>query len=178
VEKVKARLRRATEALTKAGVPHAVAGDHAVAEWVGRVDEAAVRTTRDVDLLIRRGDFDAVRRALEAAGFVHAQVLSVDVFLDGPTGRPRDAVHILFAGEKVQADAAAAPDVTDSEPGAQFPVVSLAALVTMKLTSFRDKDRMHLRDLIEVGLVDAAWLPRLPADLAGRLRQLLETPGG
>ena len=27
----------------------------------------------------------------------------------------------------------------------------------MKLTSFRDKDRTHLRDLISVGLVDESW---------------------
>jgi hypothetical protein len=79
----------------------------------------------------------------------------------------------------VQPDyAAPAPDVADSEPGAHFPVVTLPALVTMKLTSFRDKDRTHLRDLIEVGLVDVTWLPRLPAELAGRLKQLLDTPGG
>jgi hypothetical protein len=79
----------------------------------------------------------------------------------------------------VQANyAAPAPDVGDSEPGTSFPVVSLAALVTMKLTSFRDKDRTHLRDLIEVGLVDEPWLPRLPSELAARLKQLLDTPGG
>ena len=56
-EKVKERLRRATRALDAAGVPYAVIGGNAVAEWVGRVDEDAVRNTKDVDLLIRRADF-------------------------------------------------------------------------------------------------------------------------
>ncbi len=48
----------------------------------------------------------------------------------------------------------------------------------MKLTSFRDKDRTHLRDLIEVGLVDDSWTHRLPHELADRLRQILENPEG
>lgn len=47
-EKVKERLRRATRALDDAGVRYAVAGGNAVAEWVGRVDEEAVRDTRDI----------------------------------------------------------------------------------------------------------------------------------
>ena len=83
-EKVKERLRRATKALDEAGVPYAVAGGNAVAEWVARADEGAVRNTRDVDLLIRRADLAAVRAALEAAGFVYYQLLDVDMFIDGP----------------------------------------------------------------------------------------------
>ena len=53
-EKVKERLRRATRALDATGVPYAVAGGNAVAEWVGRVDEDAVRNTPAVDVLVRR----------------------------------------------------------------------------------------------------------------------------
>src|ERR1700691_3446999 len=101
-EKVKERLRRATKALEAAGVPYAVVGGNAVAEWVGRVDEEAVRTTRDVDLLVRRADFAAVRAALEGAGFVYHHLLDVDTFVDGPQGRPSGGVHILYAGEKVR----------------------------------------------------------------------------
>ena len=48
----------------------------------------------------------------------------------------------------------------------------------MKLTSFRDKDRTHIRDMIEVGLVDESWLPRLPAPLSDRLKDLLDNPEG
>jgi hypothetical protein len=177
VEKVKDRLRRATQALGRAGVAYAVAGGNAVAEWVGRVDEAAVRNTRDIDILLRRVDLDAAKTALEAAGFVHGQVLGVEMFLDGPNGRPKDAVHVLFAGEKVQPDhATPAPDVLESEPAAQFQVVLLEPLVRMKLNSFRLKDRLHLLDLVDVGLVDASWPARLPPALAARLQQLLDNP--
>jgi hypothetical protein len=48
----------------------------------------------------------------------------------------------------------------------------------MKLTSFRDKDRTHLRDLIEVGLIDSSWRDRLPTMLVDRLQQLLDDPEG
>src|SRR2546423_14139252 len=87
-EKVKERLRRATKALDDAGVPYAVAGGNAVAEWVGRADEGAVRNTRDVDLLVRRSDLPAARSALEAAGLYYYQLLDVDMFIDRPQGRP------------------------------------------------------------------------------------------
>src|SRR5258708_39863145 len=101
-EKVKERLRRATKALDDASVPYAVAGGNAVAEWVARADEGATRNTRDVDLLVRRTDLPAARTALEVAGFIYHQVLDVDMFIDGPQGRPSEAVHILFAGEKAR----------------------------------------------------------------------------
>jgi Uncharacterised nucleotidyltransferase len=178
-EKVKDRLRRATAALAHAGVPYAVVGGNAVAEWVGRVDEGAIRNTRDVDILIRRADLDAAKTAMEAAGWVHAQVMDVDMFLDGPKARPSEAVHMLFAGEKVrQDDATPTPDIAESEAAAEFQVVALAALVRMKLNAWRDKDRTHLRDMIDVGLLDETWPARLPVELAPRLQQLLDTPGG
>ena len=44
-------------------------GGNAVAEWVGRIDEDAVRNTRDVDILIRRPDYPAARACLESVGF-------------------------------------------------------------------------------------------------------------
>jgi hypothetical protein len=179
LEKIKDRLRRAATALGQAGVAYAVVGGNAVAEWVGRIDEAAVRMTQDVDILIRRADFAAAKAALEAAGFVYCQSLGIDMFLDGPNGRVKDAVHILFAGEKVREDhVSAAPDIAESEPAAQFQVVSLAALVQMKLNSFRLKDQVHLLDMIGVGLVDQAWPARLQPELAARLQQLLDNPDG
>ncbi len=71
-----------------------------------------------------------------------------------------------------------APDVAESEPAAGFRLVAFESPVRMKLTSFRDKDRTHLRDMIDVGLLDYSWPARLPAELATRLRELLENPEG
>jgi hypothetical protein len=179
VEKVRDRLRRATAALNKAGVPYAVAGGNAVAAWVSSVDEAAVRNTQDVDILLRRTDLAAATTALAAAGFVYRHVKSLDIFLDGANASARDALHIVFAGEKVRPDdLAPTPDVAESEETEAFRVVTLEALVRMKLTSFRDKDRTHLRDLLEVGLVDADWCDRLPPSLGARLRELVNNPEG
>ena len=178
-EKVKERLRRATKALDDARVPYAVAGGNAVAEWVARADEGAVRNTRDVDLLLRRIDLAVARTALEAAGFVYYQLLDVDMFLDGPQGRPSEAVHILFAGEKMRPDYEhASPDLDESERAAEFQVATLKALVRMKLIANRRKDQVHLLDLIGVGLIDATWPARFPPPLGERLQQLLDDPNG
>ncbi len=179
VEKVRKRLERAAQALETASVPYAIAGGNAVAGWVARVDEAAVRNTNDVDILIRRIDFDAAKAALESVGFVYRHSAGLDAFLDGPNGKARDGVHILFAEEKVKpTETVSNPDVFDSERVGTFNALSLRALVQIKLTAFRDKDRTHLRDLIDVGLIDHTWPARFPADLAGRLQLLLDTPGG
>lgn len=181
VEAVRDRLRRATAALEQAGVAYAVVGGTAVAAWVASVDAAAVRNTQVVDILLRRSDLAAATAALTAAGFIHQEVLGVEMFLDGPNAKPRDAVHVLFAGEKVEPNyLLPSPDVTNTAPGIGegFRVLTLQSLVQMKLMSFRDKDRTHLRDLIEVGLIDASWVQQFPPELGARLQQLLDTPNG
>ena len=178
-EKVKERLRRATKALDDAGVPYAVVGGNAVAEWVARADEGAVRGTKDVDVLVRRADLMATRTALEAAGFVYYQLLNADMFLDGPQGRPSEAIHLLYAGEKVRPEHEhSLPDLTESERAAEFQVVTLEALVRMKLLSWRLKDKVHLLDLIGVGQIDATWPARFPPPLGDRLQELLDNPEG
>jgi hypothetical protein len=179
VEKVRERLLRATDALDTAGVPYAEAGGNAVAAWVSRVDETAVRNTRDVDIILRRDDLAAATTALEMAGFVPRHSAGLEMFLDGPQASAPHALHVIFAREKVRSEhILAAPDVGESELADRFRIVTLEALVRMKLTAFRDKDRTHLRDLIDVGLVDESWRERLPADLFSRLQSILETPDG
>lgn len=185
IDDVRQRLERAAAALAKMDVPYAVVGGNAVAAWVSRVDESAVRNTRDVDILLRREDAEKAREALQSAGFVHRRVASLgkagamDVFLDGPDAKVRDAVHILWAGEKPVPDAIEnTPDLRATEPCEGFELVPLQDLVRMKLISFRDKDRMHLRDLLSVGLISDAWLDRFPGELASRLQIILDDPEG
>jgi len=174
VDAVRERARRAAAALDRAGIPYVVIGGNAVAAWVARVDQEAVRNTKDVDLLVRRRDFDRVVAVLESAGFIHQNLVDVDLFLDGPEGSVRSAIHIVFAAERVRPGyALPAPDVTESEPGPEFTVATLDALVRMKLTSFRLRDQVHLLDLLEVGLIDESWCDRFPAELALRLRELI-----
>jgi hypothetical protein len=179
VEKVRQRLLRATTALKAAGVEYAVAGGNAVAAWVSSVDESAVRNTQDVDILVRRSDWTTIKTTLEAAGFFHRHLAGVDMFLDGPGAPPRSGVHILFANEKVKAhETTANPDVSQSADAPHFRVLNLESLVQIKLTAFRDKDRTHLRDLIDVGLIDRTWPARFPSELAARLQNLLDSPEG
>lgn len=183
VDHVRRRLLKASLILSEAGVPYAVVGGNAVAAWVARVDEAAVRNTRDVDLLLRREDLPAAIAAFEQAGFTHRRVASIgrpgamDVFLETADGRIADAVHVLFAGEKARPDQPepnADPD--ESEDAGEYRVISLEALVRMKLSAFRDKDRVHLRDLASVGLIDPNWPARFSAALRERLQQVLDSP--
>ena len=77
-----------TAALENARIAYAVVGGNAVAAWVGRVDQSAVRFTQDVDVLILRSDLDATKKALEASGFIYRHVASIDLFLDGPDAKP------------------------------------------------------------------------------------------
>ena len=177
VASVRERLLRATAALNQIGVPYAVVGGNAVASWVATVDEGAIRNTRDIDLLVRRSDLPAITTALEQAGFVCDELLDVVMFRDGVDGKPSEAVHLLFAGEKTRPDhLLPAPEIQTVKDPADFPVISLETLAVMKLMSNRDKDRTHLRDLIGVRLIDASLLPKLPPELADRLKHILDTP--
>jgi len=185
IENVRRRLLRAAAALDATHVPYAVIGGNAVAAWVSRTDEAAVRNTRAVDLLLRREDLPAAKAALENAGFVHRRVASLgqagsmEVFLDGAKGSVRDALHIVFAAEKTRPDQPVPnAGVEESEDAGDFRLISLEALVRMKLAAFRDKDRVHLRDLVSVGLLDASWLPRFSEDLRERIEEILASPDG
>ena len=147
--------------------------------WVAQVDEAAVRNTRDVDIVLNRSDLEAAKTALAEVGFQYRHAKGVDMFLDGPGAKARDAVHVVFAGEKVRPEyAEPVPSIDDCQRIKDVCTVSLEALVRMKLTSFRDKDRMHLRDMLDVELIDASWLPRFSPELRARLQALIDDPDG
>lgn len=179
VDKVRDRLLKATAALETAEISYAVVGGNAVAAWVARVDESAVRNTQDVDILVHRSDFTAVQAALVSAGFSYCHVGGMDIFLDGSNAKVRDAVHVVFAGEKVRPDEAMPnPDASQSVFLSPYRVLSLEALVQIKLTAFRIKDKMHLIDLLDVGLIDQTWTGRYLPVLAGRLQSLIDDPDG
>jgi hypothetical protein len=54
-------------------------------------------------------------------------------------------------------------------------IISVADLVKMKLTSFRDKDRVHVRDMDGVGLITAEVEAGLSPPLAERLKYIRAT---
>ncbi len=56
LDEVTDRMQRISGALKQANVCYALVGGQAVALWVATKDPAAVRTTKDVNILLRRED--------------------------------------------------------------------------------------------------------------------------
>ncbi len=177
VEKVNERLRKTVGILEAAGVPYAVIGGHAVRAWVAQVDEAALRTTRDVDILVRPSDLPAMISAMKAAGFHHRNTSGLDMFVEHPDASARDAVHVLLVGN-VERGGEANPDIEPAARANDFQTVQLETLVRMKLNAFRRKDQVHLLDMISLGMIDASWLDKFPESLRVRLEELLNDPDG
>jgi hypothetical protein len=79
------------------------------------------------------------------------------MLVDAEAPKAHSAIHLLFIGEKVRKEYTEAVPVFS--PAVQYEngisIISVADLVKMKLTSFRDKDRVHVRDLDGVGLITA-----------------------
>ena len=179
VEVVKERMRRVTGALNAANVPYAIIGGNAVQHWVAQVDESVVRNTRDVDIILNESDIEAAKTALEPVGFIYRRAASVSMFLDGPDAKARDAVHVIFAGKKVREEyPEPVPDLDEYALMGEAKTLPLEKLVTMKLTSYRDKDKVHVRDMISIGIIDESWPSRFGPELAARLQTLLDDPDG
>lgn len=172
-------LEQVVGAFENAQVDHALVGGQAVALWVATKDPAAVRTTKDVDILLRREDLPKARAAALGVDLDYFEVLGVGMFLDRSDPNPRKGVHILWSGEKVRPEYPLPSPTVDGrvtlEPGKH--VVALMDLVIMKLMSYRDQDRVHLRDMIDVGLIAREALAALPLELASRLDFLLTDMG-
>jgi hypothetical protein len=176
---VKDRLRRVSSALNDAGLRYAVVGDHAVQHWVAQFDGSVVRNTQDVDIILNRADLPNAIAALEPHGFQYRHSASVSMFLDGPNAKARDAVHLVFAGEKVREEyPEPVPSINIYELMEEARTLPLEALVRMKLTSYRRKDQVHLLDMISIGIIGADWLPRFSPELQSRLQELLDDPEG
>lgn len=179
VEIVRDRMRRVTRVLNSANIPYAVIGGNAVQHWVSQVDESVVRNTRDVDIILNESDLDRAVIALEAVGFIYRQSARVTMFLDGPDAKARDAVHVVFAGKKVREEySEPVPDIDDYALMDESRTLPFDKLVTMKLTSYRRKDQVHLLDMISIGLLDESWLDRFSPELSARLEDLLNDPDG
>lgn len=176
--RVEELLRRVAGALDRAGVPYAVIGGNAVAAWVSTRDAEAVRSTKNVDLPVRREDLPRISQALGAVNMEHAEVPGVHRFVDRAHPSPKSGVHLIFAGERIRPDdSCEVPDPgLAAEVGSGYRVVELRELVKPKLLAFRDVDRVHIRrGLIGVGLIDESFAAQLPPGLRERFEQILRT---
>lgn len=174
VDRVERRLRQVTAALDAAGIPYAVAGGNAVAAWIGRVDPAATRATKDVDLVVMPGDLDRITEVMQGIGFQREDLRSLVLFLDPAEPSRRSGVHLVWANQPVRPSYQfPAPSIDEAVRDPEgFLILDLPALVRMKLTSFRDIDRVHVADMLSVGLIDEAVRASLPQPLAARLDEV------
>jgi hypothetical protein len=177
VEKVNERLRKTVGILESAKIPYAVIGGHAVRAWVAQVDEAALRTTQDVDILVRPSDLPALISAMTAAGYHHRITTGLNMFVEHPDASARDAVHVLLVGN-VERSGEPNPDIEPAARANDFQTVEFETLVRMKLNAFRRKDQVHLLDMISLGMIDTSWLNKFPEPLRARLEELLNDPEG
>ena len=178
IERVELLLKKTAVALDTAGVQYAVVGGNAVAAWVSTRDPDAVRATKDVDLLMRRESLPKATEALLRVGLVPAEVMGVHMFVDRDDPSPKRGVHVVIANEKIRPHYShSAPDPSSAVAiAAGIRVIDLPSLIAMKLQSFRDVDRTHIRDMLAVGLIDDSVRKSLPADLGQRLVEIEANP--
>lgn len=161
-----------------AGVPHELVGGLAVFLHVENADATHSSLTRDIDILIQRDDLPRVIAIAEQHGFRFRHADGLDMLIFGQTDSARNAIHLLFTGEKVK-DSQLEPHPTIRPEraglhGRDFLVTSVMDLVRMKLSSYRDKDRVHIRCMDAAGLITMSIEAAL-ADLQERLRHIRAT---
>jgi len=97
----------------------------------------------------------------------------------GDTDSARNAVHLIFSGEKVRpSDPVATPRIAPERKrihGKEVCVIPVTELVRMKLTSYRDKNRVHVRSMDAAGLITHAVETSLTDELLSRLERIRAT---
>jgi hypothetical protein len=172
-------LDRIATPLAACQIPYELIGDAAVMVQVQRVEPSAVRNTKDIDIMIHRADLDRIKDVAALHGFTFRHAAGVDMLLPPGETKAMNAVHLIYAGEKVRATQATVnppvrPDFL-SVHGVQVAVIPVSDLVQMKLSNNRDIDRVHVRDPDSVGLITPAIEGMLPDILQERLRGIRAT---
>ena len=163
-------MRHLHQALDNAGIPYEIIGGLATFIHLERVDPALSRLTRDIDAIVRRADLGRIREAVQPFGLIYRHVAGVDMLVDAENPKAKTAIHLLMAGEKVRPDSPApTPELGTGEMIMGARIASIDHLLTMKLTSFRLKDKVHIQDLDGVGLIT----PEIEAGLSELLRARL-----
>jgi hypothetical protein len=116
--------------------------------------------------MVRRSDLDPIKDAAARSGFLFRNGKTL---LHGDTENSKNAVHLIFSAEK-----SILPEEKHIH-GKPVMVIPVADLVRMKLTSFRDKDRVHVRSMDAAGLITQDVEMALPPELAERLKHVRET---
>jgi len=158
---------------SSAGLEYRVVGGVATFLYVEEAEPDAGRTTKDLDIAVRRADLERIAKAAESFGLRHRHVAGVDMLVRPDQPSARRAIHLVFAGERVRPDAVEpTPEMGPYRKLRGLRLIPLADLVRMKLTSFRLKDQTHLKDLDEARLITPDVEAGLSPILAERLAQV------
>lgn len=172
-------LHKITDALTAEDIPYELIGGLAVLVHVEEADPEHATLTRDVDLMVNRVDLERIKDAAAKREFRFRHTAGVDMLLYGPTESARNAVHLIFSGERVRpTQATPNPPIQPVQKqiqGKEVMVIPVADLVRMKLSSYRDKDRVHVRSMDAAGLITVDIEKTLSHELASRLSHVRET---
>ena len=172
-------LHKIAGVLLEEAIPYELIGGLAVLVHVEEANPEHTTLTRDVDLMIRREDLERVKEAAAREGFRFRHTAGVDMLLYGDTNSARNAVHLIFSMEKVRPNQAVPnPSIAPEKKliqGGEVMVIPVADLVLMKLSSFRDKDRVHVRSMDAAGLITPEVENRLAPELVTRLQHIRET---
>jgi hypothetical protein len=147
-------------AFASAGLEYRVVGGLAVYLYVEEREPDAGRLTRDIDITVRREDLAAIVKAVEPFGLQYRHVAGADMLVQAGEPSARRAVHLIFS------------EIGEWSVISQIRVGAAADLIRMKLTSFRLKDEMHLKDLDEAGVITPQIESALSAIQQERLRQM------
>jgi len=172
-------LHKITDTLNSHGIVHEVIGGLAVLIYVDERNPEHTPLTRDVDLMVRRSDLERIKEAAAKDGFRFRHAAGVDMLIYGQTDSAKDAVHLVFAGEKVRpTQTTPNPPIKPSHKhvhGKDVLVIPVVDLVRMKLSSYRLKDQVHIKTLDAVGLITDDIEKTLTPELAARLRHVRAT---
>lgn len=160
-------------AFASAGIEYRVVGGLAAYLYVEEREPDAGRLTKDIDITVRRGDLAGIAKAVEPFGLQHRRVAGEDMLVQAGQPSARRAVHMIFSGEKVREEySEAAPEIGAYRVLQGVRLVPVEDLIRMKLTSFRLKDEMHVKDMDEAGVITQEIEVKLSPVQRERLRQV------
>ena len=141
-------------AFASAGLDYRVIGGLAAYLYVEEREPDAGRLTKDIDIAVRRSDLSAIAKAVEPFGLQYRHVAGVDMLVQKDQPSARRAVHMIFTGEKVREDYPdTVPEMRHFRTLKGVRLVPIQDLLRLKLTSYRLKDEMHIKDLDEAGII-------------------------
>jgi hypothetical protein len=151
-------LHKIAHTLANEDIPYERIGALAVLIHVEEANPEHSTITRDVDLMARRGDLERIREA------------GIDTLPHNRADGSGPAVNLTFTAT----DGAITVE-RKNILGEEVFVAPAADLVTMKLSSYRDKDRVHIRSMDAAVLITPDVENELTPLLLGRLRHIRET---